>query len=429
TLKFLEITLYTYGKEAFCESYNRLLGKVEETPIIETLCEQRELSHKTRALKDVLNIYKVEEFKPVLIFTSRKSTAYEFEKVVSSFNVKAKVLTGDLSRYERLKLVQDARKGNVDVIISTLVGEEGIDIPEAKLLIMTDVPQSPLRFYQRLGRLIRGKESNTNDSSVLKYLVVTLTPKTPEYDNLDDALRNLYAEGVDVSYIIEKREDKGPVARVVDIVSKAGGKVLVSGIEGKNETLPDLFSDNPKSHVSEYVERAIRDGKVIYYYEPALLGEALSKVFIASYCNVGYGESYVKLCNDYMKNIGRKLLQSKSTLRIDRKSILYNYMKLVLPNELDDVMKELKSEEEEYIKLLEGKDYRVSISLSKYKANIKVQISISAGIEGVTINPRIHLSYYDIPTNVNEKFIKLNSNVVALYALVKFYGKFSVNNI
>ncbi|TRM89315.1 hypothetical protein DJ526_08385, partial [Sulfolobus sp. A20-N-G8] len=51
-------------------------------------------------------------------------------------------------------------------------------------------------------------------------------------NELDDVMKEL------------KSEDEGPVARVVDIVSKAGGKVLVSGIEGKNETLPDLFSES-----------------------------------------------------------------------------------------------------------------------------------------------------------------------------------------
>nr|WP_242059239.1 helicase-related protein [Sulfolobus islandicus] len=196
------------------------------------ICESKDLSHKARALRDVLNAYKVEDFKPVLIFTSKKSTAYKFEKAISDLaKGKVKVLTGDSSRYERLKIVQSVRKGDIDVIISTLVGEEGIDIPEAKLLIMTDVPQSPLRFYQRLGRLIRGKESKNEENNV-KYLVVTLTPKTPEYDNLEDALRNLYLEGVDVSYIIEKREDKGPVARIVDMINKQGGRTLVMEIEG-----------------------------------------------------------------------------------------------------------------------------------------------------------------------------------------------------
>jgi superfamily II DNA or RNA helicase len=73
------------------------------------------------------------------------------------------------------------------------VGEEGVDIPEAKLLVMTDVPRNPLRFYQRLGRLIRGGGQ--------KFLVTTLTPYTPEYDSLNDALERLNQEGVDVSYI------------------------------------------------------------------------------------------------------------------------------------------------------------------------------------------------------------------------------------
>jgi DNA or RNA helicases of superfamily II len=240
TIKFLELTFYTYGKEAFCESYRRLIGKVEESPYIDSICDSKDLSHKARALRSVLNIYRVEEFKPVLIFTSRKSTAYEFERAISDLG-KVKVITGDSSRYERLKVVQNLRKGEIDVLISTIVGEEGIDIPEAKLLIMTDVPQSALRFYQRLGRLIRGKEKEEGESAI-KYLVVTLTPKTSEYDNLDEALRNLYLEGVDVSYLIDKREDKGPVARVVEIINKSGGQVLINQIDDTKRRVTSHYS-------------------------------------------------------------------------------------------------------------------------------------------------------------------------------------------
>ena len=79
---------------------------------------------------------------------------------------------------------------------------------------MTDVPKSPLRFYQRLGRLIR-----MSSPRGIKYLVVSLIPKTVEYRDLEDALWDLYMEGVDVSYVIVNISEKAPSARVLDIVN------------------------------------------------------------------------------------------------------------------------------------------------------------------------------------------------------------------
>ena len=77
------------------------------------------------------------------------------------------------------------------------MGEEGIDIPSAGLLIMMDLYKSELKFYQRLGRLLRKGKGK------LKYLVMILTPETQEYDNADIPMERLLDEGVDLSYVIE----------------------------------------------------------------------------------------------------------------------------------------------------------------------------------------------------------------------------------
>ncbi|QGA54051.1 DEAD/DEAH box helicase [Sulfolobus sp. E5-1-F] len=428
TVKFLELTFYTYGKEAFCESYRRLIGKIEENPYIDSICDSKDLSHKARALRSVLNIYKVEEFKPVLIFTSRKSTAYEFERAISDMG-KVKVITGDSPRYERLKVVHDLRKGEIDVLISTIVGEEGIDIPEAKLLIMTDVPQSALRFYQRLGRLIRGKEKEEGESAI-KYLVVTLTPKTSEYDNLDEALRNLYLEGVDVSYLIEKREDKGPVARVVDIINKSGGRVLINQIDDtkKRSTLSLLSlleSNESKSHIDEYVDRTLRDGKALYYYDEEMMGKVISQVLLGSYCNIGFGETYMRLCNSEYKKIGEILWKKKGSIKLDKKSSLRLFMKLFLSSNLDEVINELSSKKSEYEKELEGKDYNVEVTMGKVGNGLMAQILISASVDSVTVNPKVQINYYNLK---DEKLAKLNSLVIAYNSLVNFYKLTSTSN-
>lgn len=284
------------------------------------------MSHKARALKQVLSTYKVEDFSPVLIFTSRKATASEFETTLVSMGGRVKVLTGDASKEERKEIVDEAKRGDVDVIVSTIVGEEGVDIPEAKLLVMTDVPQSPLRFYQRLGRLIRKGEDGEGG---IKYLVVTLTPKTPEYDNLDEAMRNLFNEGVDVSYIVEKKGGKGPVARVVDIIEKSDGEIsFLEVTHGKDISLEEymmrtgdkktsdknaLFYEflTSKSKVkeigefSDYLDRAIRGGDVFYYYDVEKTGEILSKALLGKYCSLCYGEVCSKVCDPWTQRIGR----------------------------------------------------------------------------------------------------------------------------
>ncbi|MFA4669170.1 DEAD/DEAH box helicase [Pyrococcus kukulkanii] len=224
---FLERTFSRYGKKAFCESFFRAIekGKIPKSKYadeISDFCRSEQLSHKARALLDILTVYNPKEtpkLRPIIVFTSRKATAYEFkDAIIRELDVpsnKVEVLTSDLSKEQRKELISRAKKGDVYIIISTLVGEEGVDIPEAGVLVMTDVPKSPLRFYQRLGRLIRvSSPMNT------KVFVITMTPKTEEYRDLSEAVWNLYREGVDVSYILLNLEEKLTTQKLLDYIKE-----------------------------------------------------------------------------------------------------------------------------------------------------------------------------------------------------------------
>ncbi len=222
---FLERTFSRYGKQAFCESLFRAMerGRITESPQahrIVRFCKSIGYSHKARTLLDALTVYNPEEnpkIRPVIVFTSRKATAYEFKNaILNRLKVppcRVEILTSDLPKDKRRELISRAKKGDVHIIISTLVGEEGVDIPEAGVLVMTDVSKSPIRFYQRLGRLIR-----ISSPMNAKLFVITMTPKTEEYGDLSEAVWNLYAEGVDVSYILLNLEEKLTTKKLLDYV-------------------------------------------------------------------------------------------------------------------------------------------------------------------------------------------------------------------
>jgi len=218
-VKFLERTLVSHGIRAFCESYQRLLesGKVAEDISASLLCGEQGYSHKARVAFEILESYNVgqQHDRLVLVYTGRVQTALELGDVLKQRGLKVEVLTGGVSRDERLKLQERLRNREITALVSTRVGEEGIDIPEAWLLVMSDVTRDPLRFYQRVGRLIR-----VGSPDKIKHLVLTLTPGTFEYDSLEEALWRLYEEGVDVSYIIANIDVTGKttVDHVVKIV-------------------------------------------------------------------------------------------------------------------------------------------------------------------------------------------------------------------
>jgi len=63
-----------------------------------------------------------------------------------------------LSQKKQLEILKQFKQGQYNVLISTNVGEEGLDIAECDLVIFYDVVASEIRFIQRKGRTARHRE-------------------------------------------------------------------------------------------------------------------------------------------------------------------------------------------------------------------------------------------------------------------------------
>ncbi|MFX0019554.1 MAG: helicase-related protein, partial [Candidatus Hermodarchaeota archaeon] len=81
-----------------------------------------------------------------------------------------------LSQKNQLEILEKFKQGFYNVLVSTNVGEEGLDIAECDLVIFYDVVASEIRFIQRKGRTARHREGrviilyckNTHDEIYLK---------------------------------------------------------------------------------------------------------------------------------------------------------------------------------------------------------------------------------------------------------------------
>ncbi len=159
--------------------------------------------HKLRSLLEVLDVFGPSRLHPVIIFSWSAIFAREASEYLENNGLgKVFTLTGDLPRAKRLELLDSLKKSDEALVLSTMVGEEGFDLPDAGLLVLIDVPSSVIRFYQRLGRLLR-----RNPRHVFKYLAIVSTPETHEYDALPDVIARLHREGVDVQYVLSGIEE------------------------------------------------------------------------------------------------------------------------------------------------------------------------------------------------------------------------------
>ncbi|MCK4859154.1 MAG: hypothetical protein KAS87_01195, partial [Candidatus Omnitrophica bacterium] len=63
-----------------------------------------------------------------------------------------------LSQKKQLEILEQFKQGTYNILVSTNVGEEGLDIAECDLVIFYDVVASEIRFIQRKGRTARHRE-------------------------------------------------------------------------------------------------------------------------------------------------------------------------------------------------------------------------------------------------------------------------------
>ena len=63
-----------------------------------------------------------------------------------------------MSQKKQLEILEQFKRGTYNVLVSTNVGEEGLDIAECDLVIFYDVVASEIRFIQRKGRTARHRE-------------------------------------------------------------------------------------------------------------------------------------------------------------------------------------------------------------------------------------------------------------------------------
>ncbi|XP_011685294.1 PREDICTED: Fanconi anemia group M protein isoform X2 [Wasmannia auropunctata] len=80
---------------------------------------------------------------------------------------------------QQIKALEDFRNNRVNVLISTSIGEEGLDVGEVDLIICFDVSQhSPIRLVQRMGRTGRKRDGH----------IIVLVTDGKEHENLKSTL-------------------------------------------------------------------------------------------------------------------------------------------------------------------------------------------------------------------------------------------------
>jgi len=183
---------------------------------IRSYVETLESLHKLKEAEAVLSDH---DFEKAILFVDRVCIAKKLFEFFKPYN--PVLILGRLrsSQEEQRKAVEATRDPNVKLIISTSAGEEGMDLPDADLLIVWSNVASCVRFIQRHGRIMRPSEK-------LKVSVFIATPGTkkinsPDYDSLYEGIAAAAEEGLDiegVDEIVKQIKSKSYKERVRNLV-------------------------------------------------------------------------------------------------------------------------------------------------------------------------------------------------------------------
>ncbi|XP_039214552.1 Fanconi anemia group M protein isoform X1 [Crotalus tigris] len=104
----------------------------------------------------------------VMIFSSFRDSVQEIAEMLNYHYPLVRVMTfvghstgkstKGFTQKEQLEVVKCFREGGYNTLVSTCVGEEGLDIGEVDLIICFDAQKSPIRLVQRMGRTGRKRQ-------------------------------------------------------------------------------------------------------------------------------------------------------------------------------------------------------------------------------------------------------------------------------
>ncbi len=153
-------SLYRDAREGKTKAAKRLVKEFHFQRAYELATELLEKGVEHPKLEKLEEIVSAEKGKRMIIFTQYRLTARVIAERISGL-LRASVFIGQnrgMKQEEQKEILERFRNGELDAIVATSIGEEGLDIPEVDLVIFYEPVPSEIRFIQRRGRTGRKRE-------------------------------------------------------------------------------------------------------------------------------------------------------------------------------------------------------------------------------------------------------------------------------
>jgi ERCC4-related helicase len=248
----------------------------------------------------------------IIVFTQYRDSAQHIADVLKAEGLRAEIFVGQgkrgrrrdldkapaLSQKQQLEILERFRRGDLSILVSTSIGEEGLDIPEVELVVFYEAVPSEIRFIQRRGRTGRVKvgkcvilvADKTLDMAYLTGATARLRNMRAIMDRLNrslgEAKRRVWPEPkpIETGYIEEADREleelmarRAEQATIMEVVREEAKPIEIEPLERFAESHAEIFEEPAKSvetieeeGIEPAVIKSVREAEEVEEIRPAM---------------------------------------------------------------------------------------------------------------------------------------------------------------
>lgn len=133
-------------------------------PFIEIVPTQNQIDHLVNEIHK-----RIERKERVLVTTLTKKMAEEFSKYLDRIGILCQYIHSDVDTLERVKILENLRKGVIDVLVGVNLLREGLDLPEVSLVAILDADKEGFLRSTRSLTQTAGRAARNVNGKVIMY--------------------------------------------------------------------------------------------------------------------------------------------------------------------------------------------------------------------------------------------------------------------
>ena len=141
---------------------------IRPTGLLDPEIDVRPSEHQVDDLLEEIR-QRVEREERVLVTTLTKRMAEELDDYLRQYNIRSAYIHSDVDTIERIKIMEDLRRGIYDVLVGVNLLREGLDLPEVSLVAILDADKEGFLRDHRSLTQTAGRAARHVNGKVIMY--------------------------------------------------------------------------------------------------------------------------------------------------------------------------------------------------------------------------------------------------------------------